>query len=171
MQDQEEEIQISQVDGEGARGRVAWLERLKDHFWTRWRREYLLELRNLHRSKAKDAQGQTISVGDVVIVYEDGLQRGLWRLGRVERLITGKDGLARGAVVKSTTPKKGRTTMLRRPLQKLYPLELGIHQQQDPVTDNPAVPAMTADVTERPRREAARRADRESRALIENSSL
>ena len=34
-------------------------------------------------------EGQTIRVGDVV--YEDGLQRGLWRLGRVERLITGKD--------------------------------------------------------------------------------
>ena len=61
--------------------------------------------------------------------------------------------------------------MLRRPLQKLYPLELGIHQQQDPMTDNPAVPAMTADVAERPRREGARRADRERRALIENSSL
>ena len=34
-------------------------------------------------------EGQTIRVGDVV--YEDGLQRGLWKFGRVERLITGKD--------------------------------------------------------------------------------
>ena len=64
-----------------------------------------------------------VAVGDVVIVHEDGL-RGLWKLGGVESLIKGKDGLVRGVVVKSTTPKKRNPTRWRRPLQRLYPLEL-----------------------------------------------
>ena len=166
-----EEIEISQINSEEVRGRVARLERLKDHFWRRWQNEYLLELRNSHRLKMKDDQGQTVDVGDIVIVHEDGLKRGLWKLGRVEKLITGKDGLARGAVVKSTTPKKGKSTMLRHPLQKLYPLELGSHPQGNSTADNSDVPARTVDVEERPGREAARRADSQRRSLIENQLL
>ena len=197
MPDQEE-IEISQLNAEEARGRVALLERLKDHFWIRWRNEYLLELRNSHRLKMKDPEGQTVAVGDVVIIHEDGLHRGLWKLGRVESLIKGKDGLVRGAVVKSTTPKKGNPTRLRRPLQRLYPLELGARSQGDSTADIPDVPTGTEhaevrprqgaacisgiadipdmldgaeDAEERPRREAARRADRERRALMENKLL
>ena len=166
-----EEIEISQIDSEEVRGREARLERLKDHFWRHWRNEYLLELRNSHRLKIKDDQGQTVDVGDIVIVHEDGLQRGLWKLGQVEKLITGKDGLARGAVVKSTTPKKGKSTMLRRPLQRLYTLELGSHPQWNSTADNSDVPARTVDVEERPRREAARRVDSQRRSLIENQLL
>ena len=79
MQDQEE-IEISQPNAEEARGRVALLERQKDHFSIRWRNEYLLELRNSHRLKTRDAENQTVPVGDVVIVHEHGLHRGLWKL-------------------------------------------------------------------------------------------
>ncbi|KAK2547289.1 hypothetical protein P5673_032848 [Acropora cervicornis] len=131
----QEEIEISQLNAEEARGRVALLERLKDHFWIQWSNEYLLELRNPHRVKTREAEGQIVAVGDVVIVHEDGLNRGLWKLGRVESLIKGKDGLVRGAVVKSTTPKKRNPTRLRRPLQRLYPLELGGRSQGDSTED------------------------------------
>ena len=105
MPDQEE-IEVSQLSAEEARARVALLERLKYHFWIRWRNEYLLELRNSHRLKKKVAEGQPVAVGDVVIVHEDGLHRGLWKLGRVESLIKGKDGLVRGAVVNQPHPLK-----------------------------------------------------------------
>ena len=130
-----EEIEISQLNAEEARGRVALLKRLKDHFWIGWRNEYILELRNSHRLKMKNAKRQTVAAGDVVIIHEDGLHRGLWKHGRVESLIKGKDGLVRGAVVKSTTPKKGNLTRLRRPLQRLYPLELGARSQGDSTAD------------------------------------
>ena len=170
MPDQEE-IEISQLNAEEAGGRVALLVRLKDHFWIRWRNEYLLELRNSHRLKTRDAEGQTVAVGDVDIVHEDGLHRGLWKLGRVERLIKGKDGLVRGAVVKSTTPKKRNPIRLRRPLQRLHPLELGAHSQGDSTEDIPDVPDGAEDAEKRPRREAARRADRQRRALMENELL
>lgn len=75
-----------------------------------------------------------------MIIYEDGLQRGLCKLGRVERLIPGKDGIARGAVVKSTT-KQGKSTMLRRSLQQLCPVECATRQEEVPATDPPAAPS------------------------------
>ena len=142
-----------------------------------------------------DSEGQTGDVGVVVIIHEDGLHRGLWKLGRVESLIKGKDRLVRGAVVKSTIPKNGNPTRLRRPLQRLYPLELGARSQENSTADIPDMPTGTEyaevrprqgaacladipdmldgaeDAEERPRREAACRADIERRALMENKLL
>ena len=113
-------------------------------------------------------------------------------------LIKGKDGLVRGAVVKSTTPKKGNPTRLRRPLQRLYPLELVARSQGDSTAAIPDVSTGTEhaevrprqgaaciagmadspdpldgaeDAEERPRREAALRADRERRTLMEDKLL
>ena len=79
--DQGEETDISQVNVEDLRGRAACLD-----FWRRWRNENLLELRNCHQIRTNPTQGALFGVGDIVIIHEDGLQRGLWKLGRVERL-------------------------------------------------------------------------------------
>ena len=38
---EQEEIELSQVDGEELRGRIALLERMKDRFWTRCRNELI----------------------------------------------------------------------------------------------------------------------------------
>ena len=100
--------------------------------------------------------------------------RGLWKLGRVERLninISVKDGIVRGAVVKSTT-KQGRLTMLRRPLQKLYRVECGTRQEEVPLTHAPVAPSHGADARQRPRRAIACRADSNNRRLlIQNQAL
>ena len=73
--------------------------------------------------------------------------------------------------MESATPK-GKSTMSRHPLQRLYPLELDIHQQEDSMTQNLNLPHRTAGVhvcvEDRSRREAARRVDRERRVLIDN---
>lgn len=63
-----------------------------------------------------------ITVGDVVLVHEEGLPRSFWKLAKVEEVITGRDGQPRGAVLR-VPAKNGQTTTLRRPLQLLYPLE------------------------------------------------
>ena len=105
-----------------------------------------------------------------MIIHEDGLQRGLWNLGRVERLISRKDGIVRGAVVMPTT-KQERSTMLRRPLQKLYPAECGTHREEVPVTDAPVAPSHGADARQRPRRATACGADSNRRLLIQNQAL
>ena len=91
-----------------------------EHFWTRWHREYLSSLREVHKIVGgKENPG--IEVGDVVVVQEDGVKRNKWKLGRIEELITGKDQVIRGAIVR--TNKGGKAGHISRPLQKLCPLE------------------------------------------------
>jgi len=62
------------------------------------------------------------SVGDVVLVEEENKPRGLWKLGRISGLITGKDGHTRGAILH--VPSSGGDGVLQRPIQRLYPLEI-----------------------------------------------
>jgi len=64
-----------------------------------------------------------VKIGEVVVVHDENHPRGFWRLGQVERLITGKDGHTRGAVVRLSN-KNGHSTTLQCPLQLLYPLEI-----------------------------------------------
>ena len=66
-----------------------------------------------------------IKEGDVVLVQEDHVKRNKWKLGRIEEIIRGEDGIVRGAVVR--TSNNGNVRRIRRPLQKLYPLELRSH--------------------------------------------
>ena len=107
----------------GVEARRNYLQKILTHFWNRWSREYVADLRTRDRTKRRAEGNLTLSTGDVVTVHEDGLPRGLWRLGRIESVIPGNDGKIRAAVVK-TRSKKGRITLLKRPVQKLFPLEL-----------------------------------------------
>ena len=96
-----------------------------NHFWQRRRSEYLSELRESHRHLLEKSQGKPrISVGEVVIIREEGLPCGLWKLGRIKNLIVGEDGETRGATVR-VTGKDRCLTSLNRPLRLLYPLEVG----------------------------------------------
>ena len=63
-----------------------------------------------------------IDKGDVVLIQEDDVKRNRWRLGRIQEVISGSDGVFRGAVLK--TCRDGKAGQIKRPLQKLYPLEL-----------------------------------------------
>jgi len=56
-------------------------------------------------------------------VQDEERPRGFWRLARVEDLITGVDGLARGATIRVKSRNR-RSSSLRRPIQLSYPLEL-----------------------------------------------
>ena len=94
---------------------------LRNHFWNRCRREYLTNLREFHNGKGK-VKGSIAKVGDVVLVYDERLKRGFWKLAVIERLVKGKDGVVRGATVRMV--EKGRSKALNRPLQKLHSLEI-----------------------------------------------
>jgi hypothetical protein len=107
--------------------RLMHLNRLLEHFWNRWRREYLVELRECHRRLYKSSS-DVISVGDVVIIHDDS-PRGFWKLGLVERLIEGRDNEVRGAVVRVKSGQ-GASSFLKRPIQRLYPLEV-CHSESD----------------------------------------
>ena len=126
--------------------RSRFLQRILDHFWNRWRAEYLTQLREQHRCSKRASSLRKVQVGDVVCIHEKTTPRQLWRLGRVQRLLPGPDGEVRSSVVKV---KSGNlpSSDWRRPLQRLYPLEVKLNTEPDnavPITvvrdeDVPAV--------------------------------
>ena len=100
--------------------RFAYLTTKLSHFWNRWRKEYLCDLRETHNSSGRETA--MIHEGDIVIIADDKVKRNVWKMGRVESLITGRDGMVRGATLRVIC--KGKPEFLNRPLQKLYPLEV-----------------------------------------------
>ena len=74
-----------------------------------------------------------ISVGDVVILKKDFTPRGFWKLAKVEQLIMESDRRVRAAVVKVARSNNKRPVYLRRVIQHLVPLEVGIGVQPDEV--------------------------------------
>ena len=140
--------------------RLQYLSRVMNHFWRRWRSEYLVELRNEHGRVNKQHGTESVCAGDIVIVHDKDHPRGFWKLGKVESLITGHDGLSRGVVVRSLT-RKGKPNKLRRPVQLLYPLELSCNDPVSSVSNRCHVPDKRPTEQpenpkhQRPRREAA----------------
>ena len=91
------------------------------HFWNRWRKEYLANLREFHRAKVGRADRE-VQTGDVVTVFEENKKRGEWKMAVVESLIKGKDNVVRGADLRFIA--KGKPVHISRPVQKLYPIEV-----------------------------------------------
>ena len=88
---------------------------LLSHFWKRWSAEYVSELQTWHTTS--NTSTVVPKVGDVVLVGMDGHKRQRWPLGKITKLIFGRDGLVRAVFVLV------HGCELRRPLQKLVPLE------------------------------------------------
>ena len=109
--------------------RMKHLLKTSEKFWKRWKREHLLELREFHRnSRVSQGVNDAVQEGQIVTVYDEGQPRGLRRLGKIDKVITGSDGRVRSASVRVRS-KSGRAIVLRRPIQHLYPLEVDIQEQ------------------------------------------
>ena len=61
-----------------------------EHFWKRWRDEYLTWLREYHKCRSGSKES-SLKKGDMVTVFGEGEKRGKWKLAVVEELIVGKD--------------------------------------------------------------------------------
>ena len=100
-------------------------QKVLDAFWKIWREEYLLSLRERTQTKLKCGRVQSPyvpNIGDVVII-KDNTPRGMWKLGRLVKLIISNDGQIRSAKV---TLSSGN--IISRPLNLLYPLEVKMKQ-------------------------------------------
>ncbi|XP_063907426.1 uncharacterized protein LOC135125701 [Zophobas morio] len=86
------------------------IQQLRQHFWKRWSREYLVELQQ--RSKWATSV-RSATVGDIVIVHEDNVPPLCWCLGRVEIIHPGRDEKS------SPTTKAKRATRKREHLVTL----------------------------------------------------
>ena len=158
--------------------RMQHLSNVLNHFWKRWRNEHLIELRNAHRYFDQNDTIRTVSVGDVVVVHEEDQPRGKWRVGKILDLIVGSDGCTRGALVQVRS-KGGKCTKLRRPVQRLYPLEIQcevpVQQATEVISSQNPDPVSTEVRTEQPvstrscpRRAAAVEADRRRKTWLED---
>lgn len=74
------------------------VEQLRQHFWKRWATDYIseLQLRTKWKKHAED-----IELNRLVLIKEDNLPPLKWRLGRVVRLYTGRDGVSRVADIRT----------------------------------------------------------------------
>jgi len=109
------ELESSSDNRSVIRKRLQQRNMVLEQLWRRWLTEYLTALRESHRLSGK--RKQIIAVGDVVQIHDE-CPRSRWKLGIVEELITGRDGLTRAAHVRTAS---GVTS---RPVVKLYPLEV-----------------------------------------------
>ena len=140
------EVPDDDVDHNALGRRAQHLSRVLDRFWKRWKNEYLLELRSAHRHDRGKEEASPVSADDLVVIHYENQPRGFWKLGRVERVMTGRDGLARGAVVR--VANKGRqASRLTRPILKLFPLEVPYGKQstrkEDPMLHSPTADSLT----------------------------
>lgn len=97
-----------------------------------------------------------------MLVHEDNKPRGFWRLARVKSLIDGDNGYARGAILTVISPNEKRMT-LRRPLQRLYPLEIKAVKKPEVIDNRDDDASKHSDEESaaiRPRRAAAAEANR-----------
>lgn len=95
--------------------RYQYLQKLTQHLWRRWAKEYTSELQQ--RTKWRRHQGE-LKEGALVIIKDEHSLPTDWILGRVLELHKGTDGVAWVASIKT------RGGVIKRGFQKICPLPL-----------------------------------------------
>jgi hypothetical protein len=113
--------------------RVRYIETVVEHFWERWRKEYIATLRNLQH-KFKKRNSLVPVKDDIVLVFEEKAPRHTWCLGRITEIIPSRDGQVRGAKVFIGKTRQ----IIERPINKLYPIEFATEEQS--ICDNQTKP-------------------------------
>jgi len=97
-----------------SRKRWQQVQALADHFWKRWRKDYLYTLQG--RSKWQRTQRE-LGVGDLVMLTDEWSPRNKWPLARVSAVFPSGDGHVRSVEVRTARGKYVR------PIAKLCLLE------------------------------------------------
>lgn len=99
------------------------LQKLVQHFWSRWHLEYLSELQT--RKKWNQQSNSLIKFGTIVLVKEPNAPPLKWHIGRIVELHPGNDGIVRVASVKTDTG------VIKRALSKLCSLPFEIDNDHE----------------------------------------
>ncbi|XP_057680914.1 uncharacterized protein LOC130908955 isoform X1 [Corythoichthys intestinalis] len=84
---------------------------LANVFWTRWRKEYLL---NLQQRRKWSKNRRNMKIDDIVLLQEDCVPRNQWKLAKVVEVTPGADGRVRKVKLLIGDSK----TVLERPIHK-----------------------------------------------------
>jgi hypothetical protein len=95
-------------------------QKAQEEFWQTWRHEYLASLRERPAVKFNDRKAVNMfpRPGMVVLIKDEKLPRGRWKLGRIKDINTSHDGNIRSVSLKLANKK-----IIVRPIRHLYPLE------------------------------------------------
>lgn len=132
--------------------RMLYCSKLFRDFSERWRKEYLVSLREKERSLMNSSNVKA-TIGQIVQLYDDG-PRQFWKLGCIVRLYEGNDGIVRSADIRT------KSGVFMRPLVRLFPLELDIEDNQTHALTK------TELKSPRPVREAALEARRKIKSIV-----
>ena len=109
------------------RERLKYLEQLKTYFWTRWTREYLAELSDIHARARKGQPVREPKIDDIVLVKEGSatvkVPRHRWRIGRIAAVYPGRDGVVRSVDVAMVNPEDKALLLRHKSPRHLVPLE------------------------------------------------
>ena len=125
--------------GEGGKLLAAtWKHREKTltKLWATWYDEYLLSLRerqNIFHRGGRTRIDRIPNEGEVILLREEGIPRGSWKLARVVKLINSADTRVRAAEI-----QLGNGVKLRRTVNFLIPLEIGADITTQTDTDQAA---------------------------------
>ena len=95
------------------------INNIVNHFWGRWKKEYLVNLHEYQKIKHPNKHQQIVNEKDIVIVQKDKIPRSAWKVGIVEEVVKGTDGNIRGAVVRVPRTK----SLIKRPVNRLFLIE------------------------------------------------
>ena len=94
--DVEDDALESPIGHHQANVRFRYLNRLREHFLQRWTCEYLLGLRYFHQSRS-----HSLAVGDIVLIMDDLKKRSKWKMARIMKIFSGRDGGKRVVLVRA----------------------------------------------------------------------
>ncbi|XP_015437070.1 PREDICTED: uncharacterized protein LOC107192357 [Dufourea novaeangliae] len=83
------------------------VQRMKEHFWTRWHKDYLHEL--TVRRKWHTSTPTEVKEGALVIVHENNVPPLCWALGRIVALHPGDDHITRVVTIKTVAGEYKRS--------------------------------------------------------------
>ena len=168
----EGESNLNKVDGMTIARRMTYLKTLEEQFRFLGRRSFYWSYK---MPTEKENHMEISRVGDMIVIHEDNVSRVHWKLGRVEKLIKGKDGLVRGATLRTVTAKQGKPTVLRRPIQKLYSVEQPVEEKKETEEDKyhsiPPNGLVNNEKDDRPKQIAACLTKQRIRDLINDKKL
>ena len=99
-------------------------------FWNKWNAEYLDMLRERKSIKLKPIKGEVRrkpKVGEIVIIKDEKIPRGNWKVAKVKNLIESEVDL----VHRAATLEMPNGRILKRPFKYLYPLEGDNEKEED----------------------------------------
>ena len=99
------------------------ISRISNHFWDRWKHEYVVNLRETQEISKLNINHPKINVNDIALVYDEKVSRHFWRITLVTGVFSNTGSEIKGAIVR--IPKTN--TIFKRHVNKLFTIENTYH--------------------------------------------